>query len=250
MKNLHIIVPFLVVALYCVATYTEAAFNLEGGLRPQATQLSSSSFTEINNPEGKSGNRLESSSQKPRMDRKLSDSNPLKGVTCDFSLSLPGVTTTQSTLRTAYEMQSKKVLCVELENRTGTGYLWALVGVYNENPTVTTDMFPVELSQLKNLVNNSIVVTQPKAEKEKKKSPAPNSPQSNEDTEVREYRPAALGGTTTVSSKIRPLKTGVFYVVYAFYRPFNVSEAPNVRILELRVNWAKRMCKRYVTLNI
>lgn len=235
MKNLHIIVPFLVVALYCVATNTEAAFNLEGGLRPQGTQLTSSSFTEVNKSEGKSGSRLELSSHNSRMDKKLSDSNPLKGVTCDFSLSLPGITTAQSTLKTVYEMQSKKVLCVQLENRAGTGYLWALVGVYSKEPTVTSDMFPVDSSQLKNHVNSSIVATQPKTEKEKK-SQAPDSPQSSEDAGVMEYRPAMLGGSTTISSKIKPLKTGVFFVAYAFYRPFNVSESPNVRILELRVH--------------
>lgn len=235
MKNLHLVVPFLIVTIYFVAINTvEAAFNLDSSIRSKTEQLYNSSFSEVSHSSGKSKIRLESKSHKSKMDNKRNNSNPLKNVSCDFTLRLPGITTQDSTLKSIYEMESKKVLCVEFENRVSTGYLWVLIGVFNSEPTVTTNMFPMDIAQLRHHVSKHIVVTQPKMESPKKKEET-SDPSQNNSEGVIAYKPPLLGGTTTAASKIKPFKTGVFYIAYAFYRPFNVTESPNIRILELHV---------------
>lgn len=163
---------------------------------------------------------------------KIDTVESVKKAPCDVIIHLPKIVNYTSVETTKYTTRAYATVCVELETRYSTGYIWALAGVYDSEPTITSDMFPVDLSQLKDFSSDHIIVTRPlprneydEKTEEKLKTESTYLPSP----------PAPVGRSGTAISKIRAVYLGVYYITYIFYRPFSVDEAPNTRIVMLTV---------------
>lgn len=167
-------------------------------------------------------------------DTKMDIINHVKKASCDVTIKLQGIVNNESLERTHYKTKVDTTVCVLFETRYGTGYIWALLGVYDSEPSVQSHMFPVDVNQLKDFSSGNIAVTRPlpKDTDDEETETAENSDTKNSGVPP---KPTPVGGSGIAISKIKPLKTGTYYIVYAFFRPFSIKESPNTRILILTV---------------
>ncbi|KAI4839358.1 inhibitor of cysteine proteases [Plasmodium brasilianum] len=144
-----------------------------------------------------------------------------------------------------YELSAKKILCVQLEAVHGNGYIWAMLGVHKTMPNIEPSHFPTK-KVTKSFFSRDISVTQPKAiEKPQMNNDGTSGTNSDDQLQTQQdnnSKPRAykhigglVGGLGMVQSKVKAHVEGTFYVVFAYYRPFDPTRNANTKILHLNV---------------
>ncbi|GAW80184.1 inhibitor of cysteine proteases [Plasmodium gonderi] len=158
---------------------------------------------------------------------------------CDANMTLGEIINRTNEQTVNYTIDVNKILCVHLESIGGNGYLWALLGVYKQKPIINPEQFPKK-KITKSFFSNEISVTQPKSV-EKKKTDNPNSSSLNSqqgsgNPHIIKPLGGLVGGSSMLQSKVKAHKPGTYYIVYAYYRPFDPTVHANTKILQLTVS--------------
>ncbi|VTZ68340.1 inhibitor of cysteine proteases, putative [Plasmodium chabaudi chabaudi] len=161
---------------------------------------------------------------------------------CDNSMKLGNILnqTNQETINKSLSVG--ETFCINFEGNAGTGYLWVLLGVHKNEPTINPEEFPKKILK-KQFFSEEISVTQPKKFKineldsSKNVGEGNNSSGQNENDSNQPKKPKMqiLGGPEPVRSVIKGHKPGKYYVVYSYYRPFSPASGANTKIVNLTV---------------
>ncbi|SBS81944.1 inhibitor of cysteine proteases, putative (ICP) [Plasmodium ovale curtisi] len=164
---------------------------------------------------------------------------------CDHVLELGNILHKANEEIIEFSLNVNNVLCVNLEAINGNGYVWALLGVNREKPQIEPANFPTK-KITKSYFSNEISVTQPKAFVKGKSNVSP-SQESNQvdnlnssgtsDNRPKLYKQLGglVGGASVLQSKIKAHKSGLYYIIYSYYRPFDPTTGSNTKIVRLNV---------------
>lgn len=154
----------------------------------------------------------------------------IENAECVKKIEVAEITYGKSHIYKDEHISVEDVLCVEFENRVGTGYIWALVGVNDRKTEIDIASLPYEYK--KNVHSSSSIIVTPPKKEEAKQNPMMNYDHSH----GQPLLGGLVGGAVPMFSKIKPLKSGEYFVTYAMFRPFNPQDAPNIRTIHVIVH--------------
>ncbi|SBT33356.1 inhibitor of cysteine proteases, putative [Plasmodium ovale wallikeri] len=164
---------------------------------------------------------------------------------CDHVLELGNILHKANEEIIEFSLNVNNVLCINLEAINGNGYIWALLGVNREKPKIEPANFPTK-KITKSYFSNEISVTQPKAFVNGKSNVSPShepnkvddlNASGTSDNKPKLYKQLGglVGGASVLQSKIKAHKSGLYYIVYSYYRPFDPTTGSNTKIVRLNV---------------
>ncbi|SBT76315.1 inhibitor of cysteine proteases, putative [Plasmodium ovale] len=164
---------------------------------------------------------------------------------CDHVLELGNILHKANEEIIEFSLNVNNVLCINLEAINGNGYIWALLGVNREKPKIEPANFPTK-KITKSYFSNEISVTQPKAFVKGKSNVSPShepnkvddlNASGTSDNKPKLYKQLGglVGGASVLQSKIKAHKSGLYYIVYSYYRPFDPTTGSNTKIVRLNV---------------
>ncbi|SOV14019.1 inhibitor of cysteine proteases [Plasmodium gaboni] len=161
---------------------------------------------------------------------------------CDQVIKLGDIINSINEKTLTINSKTNNVLCINLDSVSGNGFVWSLLGVHKQKPLIDPSNFPTK-RVTQSYVSQDITVTNPvplpKNSNSNKSDSINNSKEGSYNNTTSNNYPKAteqlVGGSSMLISKIKPHKPGHYFIVYAYYRPFDPTRDTNTRIIELNV---------------